>query len=58
MKPFVVDVTENVVPGKPVTVAYRGTFAGKNYVPVPFDAMTGGFNANITMQSWLVFWRK
>jgi Peptide-N-glycosidase F, C terminal len=56
--PFVADVTADAPAGATATVAYRGTFNGKDYVPVPQNGMNGGFGALIRLQSWLVIWTR
>jgi len=55
VEPWVVDITDQVVPGTDATVYYRGMFRGEEYVPVYSDSGSG-FGANINMKSWLVFY--
>ena len=54
--PWVVDVTDVVVPGETATVTYRGLFEGDTYVPEA-SGSGSGFGANINMRSNLVISR-
>ena len=49
--PWVVDVTDLVTPGQPVTVTYEGRLNGEPYVHR--DNPDGSFEARIDMLSWL-----
>jgi hypothetical protein len=57
VKPWVIDVTPDVMIGGANTVSYQGLFQGMTYTPMPGDPNSGGFGANITMSSWLVYSR-
>ncbi len=53
--PFVGDVSDHVTPGQDVTISYKSLFKNAPYDPV-FSDSGSGFQANINMQSWLVFY--
>ena len=56
--PFIADVTDQVTPGEPATITYKGLFDGKDYVPKANpDNVTNAFSASIWMQSWLVVYK-
>jgi hypothetical protein len=58
VKPWVVDVTGDVVIGGENVITYRGLYHGTDYVPQPAaDPNSGGFAARIDMASWLVYSR-
>ena len=57
VKPWVIDVTQDVTIGGSNTVTYQGLMQGMTYTPMPGDPNSGGFGANITMSSWLVLSR-
>lgn len=57
VKPWVVDVTSDVTIGGTNTLTYKGLFKGMTYVPKPGNPNSGGFGANITMTSWLIYSR-
>ena len=54
--PWVVDITDAVVPGETTTVTYQGLFEGDTYVPES-SGSGSGFGANINMRSHLVISR-
>jgi Peptide-N-glycosidase F, C terminal len=57
VKPWVIDVTKDVMIGGMNTVTYKGLYKGMTYTPMPGDPNSGGFGANINMASWLIFSR-
>jgi hypothetical protein len=54
VRPWVADITDQVTPGEPVQVYYRGQFKAEDFVPI--SANNGGFGASIVMESWMVFY--
>ena len=56
VKPWVVDVTDALVPGEN-TITYQGLLNGSPYVPQPVENPAGGFGARIDLTSYLVYWR-
>jgi len=54
--PWVVDVTDAVVPGEDALLTYTALVDGEVYVPEPTGSGQG-FGANIDLVSWLVVWR-
>jgi hypothetical protein len=51
-----VDITNDVTPGETNTIAYRGLYKGKDYVPEP-SGNSSGFAANIYLNSWLIYYQ-
>ncbi len=56
VKPWVADVTDDLVPGATQTVTYRALFQGHDYDPQPVPDPTG-FPAHLDIASYLVFWK-
>ena len=55
--PFVADVTGAALLGEDNTITYESLFEGGIYQPEPKPNPSGGFGANIWMNSWLVVWK-
>jgi hypothetical protein len=57
VQPYVVDLTPHLVAGSN-TLKYEGLFKGAPYVPAPSpNPSANGFAAQITLTSYLIFWR-
>jgi len=53
--PFIGDISDHVTPGQDATISYHSLLGNAPYDPV-FSDSGSGFQANINMQSWLVFY--
>lgn len=56
VKPWVADVTGDLVPGATQTVTYRALVQGQDYDPQPVPDPTG-FAARIDITSYVIFWK-
>jgi hypothetical protein len=58
VKPYVVDVTDQITLGGTNTITYKGLFEGKDYVTEPLpENRKNGFGGSIWMNSWLVVYK-
>lgn len=56
VKPFQVDVTDDIVAGQTNVIEYKSLHDGQPWFPEPFSSPGGGFAGNVRISSWLVFY--